>query len=107
MEIKIKENTYTIKYGFRSLMIYENLTGESFQPNGLNSLLTLFYACLMAGNKDATIEFNDFVDELDEQPEILTEFSNYIVSVLNKNNNISEKEEETEPKKKVSNKKKK
>lgn len=103
MDIKIKEKTYEVKYGFRALLIYENITNESFQPKGLNSMLVLFYSCIMAGNKDAVIDFDTFVDALDEQPEKLNEFSEYIVSMMAKNKNISEKEE---PKKKASKKSK-
>lgn len=100
MEITIKDTVYSIKYGFRALIIYENIAGESFQPNGLNSIITLFYSCLMAANKNLTIEFNDFVDELDEQPDKLNEFSSYIISMINKNNDLSEKDKSVETKKK-------
>lgn len=107
MNITIKDTTYEVKYGFRALMIYENITGESFQPNGLNSILTLLYCCVMAANKDATIDFNDFVDELDEQPQIISDFSKYIVGMLTKNSNITEKNEVVENKKKATKTRKK
>lgn len=98
MEIKINEKTYEVKYGFRALLIYENITNESFQPNGLNSMLILFYSCIMAGNKDATIDFESFVDALDEQPEKVSEFGDYILAMMTKNNNISEKVETSKKK---------
>jgi hypothetical protein len=98
MEIKIDEKTYGVKYGFRALLIYENIANESFQPKGLNSMLVLFYSCIMAANKDAVIDFDSFVDALDEQPEKLNEFTDYIVSMMAKNNNISEKEETSKKK---------
>lgn len=90
MEIKINEKTYDVKYGFRALLIYENITNESFQPNGLNSMLILFYSCVMAGNKDATIDFESFVDALDEQPEKVSEFGDYILAMMSKNDKLTE-----------------
>ena len=98
MEITINEKSYNVKYGFRALLIYENITNESFQPKGLNSMLVLFYSCVMAGNKDAVIDFESFVDALDEQPEKVSEFGDYVVSMMSKNNNLSEKEEESKKK---------
>ena len=98
MEITINEKTYEVKYGFRALLIYENITNESFQPKGLNSMLVLFYACIMAANKDAVIDFEAFVDALDEQPEKVAEFGDYVVSMMSKNNSISEKDETSKKK---------
>ena len=102
MEITINNKTYNVKYGFRSLLLYEHISGESFQPNGLNSMLILFYSCIMAGNKDATIDFESFVDALDEQPEKVSEFGDYILAMITKNDKLSEQVTEKKTAKKKS-----
>lgn len=102
MDITIKEKTYNVKYGFRALLIYENITNESFKPNGLNSMFILFYSCIMAGNKDATIDFESFVDALDEQPEKVSEFGDYILAMMIKNDKLSEQVTEKKTAKKKS-----
>lgn len=102
MDITIKEKTYNVKYGFRALLIYENITNESFKPAGLNSMLILFYSCVMAGNKDATIDFETFVDALDEQPEKVSEFGDYILAMMTKNDKLTEQVTEKKTAKKKS-----
>lgn len=80
IKIKISGVEYTIKQSFRSLMIFENLTGiNAFEANNsVNHLLMLFYSILKGCNKDFEFEFEQFVDLIDENPESVELFSNFI-----------------------------
>ena len=62
MNITYKEKEYELKYSFRSLMIYENITGQGFNPKTLSDLITFFYSLLVTAAKDELIDFNEFLD---------------------------------------------
>lgn len=104
MNININGKTVTLKYSFRAFMIYEKITGMSFSPKGVYEIIVYFYSTVLASDKSTDISFDDFMDYLDENPELLEGFSEWLSSVLNKNsyiNNPEGKEEKTteDPKK--------
>lgn len=94
MDVTIKGNTYTLKYSFRALMIYENITQKNFNPQGLSDVVTFFYSVVVASSKDSTIRFDDFIDWLDDNPSSLNEFSNWLNDVYNQQMGISNINEE-------------
>lgn len=83
MEITFNGKTYTLRYSFRALMIYENITNKSFNPKGLSDVIVFFYAILVSSAKDTTLSFDDFVEWLDEHPTAINEFSEWLTSVFN------------------------
>jgi hypothetical protein len=88
MEITINEKTYEPKYSFRSLMIYERLTDKSFEAKGLNEIITFMYSCLAASDVTFTVEFDDFINWLDDNPTKLEEFTQWLLVQLNRSNNL-------------------
>lgn len=91
MKININEREITLKYGYRPLMIYENITHKSFNPSGLTDLVYFFYATVLAASvrEGETIKYEDFMDWLDENPDKVTEFSNWLIDTLNQQRDIS------------------
>lgn len=83
MTITIREKEITLKYGFRALMIYENITQKSFQPQGLSDVVTFFYSVLVASAKGENITFDEFLDWLDDNPTSLSQFSDWLTEVYN------------------------
>ena len=100
MEITIKGNTVSLKYSFRALMIYENITQKSFNPQGLTDVVTFFFSVVVASAKDTTLSFDDFIEWLDDNPESLNQFSQWLTDVYNHQVGITNKElaEETQSK---------
>ena len=72
MEILGKE--YTLKFGLRSMFIYESITGEAFNIKTVFDEYVYFYACLMAEPNNPELDFDDFINYADEHPELLKEF---------------------------------
>lgn len=107
MKFNYKGKDYELKYSFRALMIYENIANKSFQPKSLTDIITLFYSIVLSSSKEA-IDFNEFIDWLDDNPDTLNEFSQYLIGVtkanevkaptLNKKEDKEDKEEK-EPEK--------
>lgn len=95
MKLTYKDKEYELKYSFRALMIYENITQKSFQPKNLTDIITFFYSTVLSSAKEP-IDFNEFIDWLDEHVEELNNFSEWLMGSLNLN-----KEKAPEPKKKA------
>ena len=100
MKVNFKNNIYTLKYSFRALMIYENITNHSFNPKGITDVVIFFYSILVASAKDTTLSFDDFVEWLDENPTSINEFSAWLsevfsqqASLVNSNIKVDEKGE--------------
>lgn len=91
MKVIIKENEIELKYSFRSFMIYENITGKSFQPTNLTDILIFFYSTILGSSKNAELKFDEFMDLIDIHPELVTEFSEWISTTSEVNNEIENK----------------
>lgn len=85
MKITIKETTIELKYSFRAMMIYEKITGTSFNPKGITEIMIYFYSTVLASKKDVAITFEEFMEWIDEEPTALNDFSQWLTSILSKN----------------------
>ncbi len=91
MKITYHEKEYELKYSFRALMIYENITQKSFQPKSLTDIITFFYSIVLASAKGDIIDYNEFIDWLDDNVDELNNFSLWLTEVLDLNSKISPK----------------
>ena len=85
MKINIKGKEIELKNTFRSMIIYEKVAGKTFNPEGITEILLYFYSVIMASDKDCQLEFDDLLDMVDENPKLITDFSQW----LNKSFRIS------------------
>lgn len=99
MTIKIKDREVTLKYSFRALMLYENIQKKSFNPETTTDVLVFMFCVIMGSDKDIDLDFNEFLDMVDENPNLVIEFSNWLTFEINKSNMLSPEEEEDEKKK--------
>lgn len=80
MKITILGREIELKSSFRSYMIYENITGKSFQSlTTLADIITFMYANVLAVLKSPEISFEEFLDFIDENPNEVTKFSEWMV----------------------------
>lgn len=90
MKVTIKEQEVTLRYSMRSLFMYENITGQSFNPKTLQDFCTFFYCVVCSSNKDLDLTFDDFIDEvIDPNPQVMNEFAEWLNSVMQKHNFLS------------------
>lgn len=99
MTVNIQDKEVKLKYSFRALMIFENITKRSFNPQTVSDIVIFFYSVVLGSNRNINIEFDDFIDYLDENPEKMNEFSEWLTSVLNKNKEIQPEVSEKDIKK--------
>ena len=87
MKVTIKDQQEVeLRYSMRALFQYENITGQSFNPKTLQDFCTFFYCVLVSSNKDLDLTFDEFVDYLDEDPSKMSEFAQWLNSIMQKNN---------------------
>ena len=107
MKVRIKEQEVELRYSMRSLFMYENITGASFNPKSLQDFCTFFYCVVCSSNKDLDLTFDDFIDEvIDPQPELMNQFAEWLSKTMQKNNFLSGAAQSQESKESKGNKKK-
>ena len=74
-KIIIKGKEYKIKQTLRSLFIFEQITNRPFKIETLLDNYIYFYSVILANNKDNVIEWDEFIDAVDENPALLNEFT--------------------------------
>ena len=94
MKVKINDREVELKYSFRSFMIYENITGKSFNPTNLTDILVFFYSTILGSDKSAELKFDEFMDMIDLHPALVTEFSEWLTTISDINSEIENKPEE-------------
>lgn len=95
MTIDFKGKEIELKYGFKSLIIYENIANKTFAPQGLEDVVMFFYSVILASIKgEEIVKFDDFLDWLDENPNRLADFSNWITEIIKKNQDLAPIKEE-------------
>ena len=88
MTIKINDKEIELKQTIRSLLMYENIKGESYQPKNLNDILLYIYCVVVASSKDYSLSYDDFIDWVDEHPDELTQIVKFIQDTQQNQNNI-------------------
>lgn len=99
MKIKIEDREVELRYSFRALMLYENIQKKSFAPETTTDVLVFMFCCILGSAKDIHLDFNTFLDMLDENPNLVIEFSNWLTDEINKTNTLSPEDDDDEKKK--------
>lgn len=90
--ITIGDIKYPVKFGFRSSIKFEKLTGLNANNTDISTLntenLTMYmYAAIYAGAVKAKMElipeYEDFLDTLEDTPELLNELTEILLGALN------------------------
>lgn len=89
MTISIYNKEVELKQTLRALFIYEKITNEMFNPSTLTNIVIYFYSVVMASDKNLTISFEEFTDWLDNNMNELTNFTNWLAQINNKNGFIN------------------
>lgn len=89
MTISIYNKEVELKQTLRALFIYEKITNEMFNPSTLTNIVIYFYSVVMASDKYLAISFEEFTDWLDNNMTELTNFTNWLAQVNNKNGFIN------------------
>lgn len=73
--IKINGEAYQVGFSFYALKEFEELTGKSIEEaKGSWDNLMYFYSTLKGLNENFTMKLTDFIDYLDQHPDLLIQF---------------------------------
>ena len=75
--IKINGTEYKVKYTLRALFIFEQITGKPFEMKTLLDNYVFFYSLILANNENI-LEWNEFIDALDNDPSIFTQINELV-----------------------------
>lgn len=98
--IFIKGKEYNLKYTIRSLFLFEQITKKSFKIETLLDNYIFFYCLILANNKDNPIDWDDFIDALDEDPTLFNRMGDIVAKQQKKNELFEGDEKEDEEQKK-------
>ena len=87
--MEILGKNYELKYGLRAQFIFEGITNKSFEIKTTMDQYILFYCCILAV-PGQDLEFDEFIDWCDDNPDALLEFSEYIEHELTKRKKFAE-----------------
>lgn len=76
--IKIKGTDYNFKINIRGMMIFEEVTKKTFELTNLTDTYVYMYCILTACNDNFVMTFDEFLDELDENPTLVFQMTNVI-----------------------------
>lgn len=97
MKITINNKEYNIKYTLRALFIFEQITGRSFSIETLLDNYIFFYSIILANNPEP-LEWDEFIDALDNDPTILTNISKAVEEYQKKDNQFTLEDDNGEKK---------
>ena len=97
--ISINNKDYNIKYTLRSIFIFEEITKKGFEISSTLDQYIFFYSLILANNKDFQMSFDEFIDFLDENPEKIRDFTNFLISEKKINDQFEDPEEKKGDKK--------
>ncbi len=98
--IKINDKEYKVKYTIRALFYWEQITGKSFAINTLLDNYLFFYCMILANNPDDVLQWEDFLNAIDNDPTLFTQI-NATVDESQKKEELFNKEDSTTGEKKI------
>lgn len=81
MKITINNKEIELKNKLRSILIYEQIAGKTFNPSTMTDMILYFYSVVLANEPKLELDFMEFMDMLDEKPELFKDFNEWLVSV--------------------------
>jgi len=76
--IKINGIEYKVKYTIRALFIFEKITGKPFEVKTLLDNYIFFYSMILANNPDNILDWDKFLDALDNDPTIFNQLNDIV-----------------------------
>lgn len=91
MQITINEKKITLKKSFRSLIAYESAMGKTFNPTTITESIMYFYCVIISSDSDIELSFDNFMDWLDNNPNSLKEFTQWLIEQNEIENKLTKK----------------
>ena len=77
-QIEINKKSYNLKYTVRCLFIFEQISGKSFKIETLLDNYLFYYSMILANNPDNPLDWDEFLDAMDDDPTLFKRMSEII-----------------------------
>lgn len=85
MNITINNKEYKVKYTIRALFIFEQISKKPFEiTNTLDNYL-FFYSMLLANNPDTPLDWDEFIDAIDNDTTLISQLNQIVLDSTKKN----------------------
>ena len=100
MKIKINKKEYNFKYTLRAIFIFEKITDKPFKIETIMDNYLFYYSIILANNMDNPIEWDEFIDAIDNDPKIFEKLTKYVEKENRRDELFSDDSEKDNSKKK-------
>lgn len=84
--------TYELKYTYRAMMLFENISNKSFNTKTMTDFVAFLYCLILSQEREDNIDFNEFVDWLDDNNDIFNDYVKWLVNIYTEQaNKIADK----------------
>lgn len=98
-KITINEKEYNLKYTIRSLFLFEQITKKQFKIETLLDNYVFFYCLILANNKDNPIDWDEFIQAMDDDPTLFQRIGEIVANQQKKNELFDGEEKDGDEKK--------
>lgn len=99
MNITINNKEYKVKYTIRALFIYEQITKRPFEIKTTLDNYLFFYSMILANNPDNLLDWEEFIDAMDNDITLIGQLNKIIADSQRKNELFDEVTENNSEKK--------
>lgn len=85
MNITINDKEYKVKYTIRALFIFEQITKRPFEIKTTLDNYLFFYSMILANNPDNLLDWDEFIDAMDNDITLIGQLNNIIADAQKKN----------------------
>lgn len=85
MNITINGKEYKVKYTIRALFIFEQITKRAFEISTTLDNYLFFYCMILANNPDTTLEWDEFIDAMDNDISLIPQLNQVVADTQRKN----------------------
>ena len=85
MNITINNKEYKVKYTIRALFIFEQITKRPFEIKTTLDNYLFFYSMILANNPDNLLDWDEFIDAMDNDITLIGQLNKIIADSQRKN----------------------
>ena len=85
MNITINNKEYKVKYTIRALFIFEQITKRPFEIKTTLDNYLFFYSMILANNPDNLLDWEEFIDAMDNDVSLIGQLNKIIADSQRKN----------------------
>ena len=85
MTITINNIEYKLKYTIRAIFIFEQIAKKPFEVTTTLDNYLFFYCMILANNPDTALDWDDFLDAVDNDKSLLLQLNKVIMDYQQKN----------------------